>query len=310
MSDENKVISLGGTIDENAQSPAEEKPVENESGTSGTLATPFETPAEAYIPTPTEVKQVVDKKPEQVKKKRHKVLKGVIITFVILILLVVVAVGVLAFLVIYDDMPAAPTETVDTFTVVSNTIGEFVSESGRMEFSTSEVNGIYEKIKPMLESAVASYGAELSESFIVINDNKITYYARVKYKGFTLPARVVLKVSYDDPNVCIMLDKITVGKLTIPEKVLSVFLANVNYPKDISFDSERAEFKYNTEALNEIFIDFIRKNEVMTDVENFLNWGASIFGGSYTFEKTFDITITECQVIDNQLVFTIDKVFA
>ncbi len=309
MSEENKIISLGGTIDENAEPIAAEAPA-SENGTSGTLATPFETPAEAYIPTPTEVQKVVDKKPEQVKKKRGKVLKGIIITFVSLILVLAIGVGVLAFLVIYDDMPAAPTDTVDTFTVVSNTIGEFVSDSGRMEFSTSEVNGIYEKIKPMLESAVASYGAELSESFIVINDNKVTYYARVKYKGFTLPARIVLKVSYEAPHVCVMLDKITVGKITVPEKVLSMFLANVNYPKDISFNPEHAEFRYNTEALNDIFINFIRQNEFMADVESFLNWGAGIFGGSFKYENTFDITIKECQIIDNQLVFSIEKVFA
>ncbi len=310
MSEENKIISLGGTIDENAQPVSEDNTNASESRTPGTLATPFETPAEAYIPTPTEVQKVVDKKPEQVKKKRGKLIKGILITLFSLIFLIVICAGILAFLVIYDDMPAAPTDTVDTFTVVSNTIGEFVTDSGRMEFTTSEVNGLYEKIKPMLENAVASYGAELSESFIVINDNKMTYYARIKYKGFTIPARIVLKVHYEAPYACVMLDKLTVGKISIPDDILSAFLARVSYPENISFDAEHTTFKYNTEDLNDIFINFIRQNKLMTNVESFLNWGAGIFGGSFKYENTFDITIKECQIIDNQLVFTIDKVFA
>lgn len=306
MSDE-KTISLGGAIDENA--PPIQEPAANISGET-TLATPFETPAEAYIPTQREVQKVVDKKPEQVKKKRGKLLKGLIITFASLIFILVITAGILFFLLVYDDMPAAPTETTKTFDIVYDTLDEFTSDSGRMEFTTSEVNGLYEKVKPSIESAVESIGATLKESFIVINDNKVTYYARVNYKGITLPVRIILNIKFDDPYACVVINKIKVGQFSVPESFVAKFLADVDYPEGIVFDKSNVEFRYNTENLNDIFIGYIRKNNFMTGVEDFLDWGAGIFGGTFSYEDTLDITITECKILDNKLVFTIGKVFS
>ncbi len=307
MSDENKIIALGGDVDGNAQ-PIVEKIEEDKA--SGTLATPFETPAEAYIPTPTEVQKVVDKKPEQTKKKRGKVLKGIVIAFVSLIMLIVLTAGILFFLLIYDDMPKAPTEIPSTSTVIYNTVVEFATDSGRMQFSTSEINGIYAKLKPTLESAVKSFGAELTESFVLISDNKLTFYARLKFKGITFPVRITLKVHYEDPYACVVLDKITVGKFEVPTSIVSAFLKDVDYPENIAFNAEQSEFTYNTDALNDIFLSYMRKSDFLSGAEDFLDWGAGIFGGDYSYEDTFNITISECQIIENQLVFTIGKVFA
>lgn len=307
MSDENKIIALGGDVDGNAQ-PVVEK-IE-EAKASGTLATPFETPAEAYIPTPTEVQQVVDKKPEQTKKKRGKVLKGIIIAFVSLIMLVVIAAGILFFLLIYDDMPKAPTEIPSTGTVVYNTVVEFATDSGRMQFSTSELNGIYAKIKPTLESAVASFGAELRESFVLVSDNKLTFYARLYYKGITFPVRIILNVHYEDPYACVVINKITVGKFEVPTEIVASFLKDITYPENIAFNAVSAEFTYNTEALNGIFLNYMRSSDFLAGAEDFLDWGAGIFGGNYSYEDTFNIKISECQILENQLVFTIGKVFA
>ncbi len=309
MSEENKIISLGGEIDPNAQ-PIAETNEEEQPSSSGTLATPFETPAEAYIPTPTEVQQVVDKKPEQVKKKRGKVLKGIVITLISIILLLALAAGVLFFLLIYDDMPNAPTDVPSTETVVYNTVMEFITDEGRMQFDTSEINGIYQKIKPTLESAVASYGAELTESFVVISNNQLTCYARVRFKGITLPARIVLTAHYDDPYACVVLNRITIGKFEVPTEIVASLLGNVSYPENVAFNAENAEFSYNTDALNGIFLDAMRSNDFLSGTEDFLDWAAGIFGSDYSLEKTFDITISECQIINNQLVFTVEKVFA
>lgn len=307
MSDENKVISLGGEIDPNAQPIVE---VKEEEQSSGTLATPFETPAEAYIPTPTEVQKVVDKKPEQTKKKRGKLLKGIVITLVSVIVLVVISVAILFVLLIYDDMPAAPTEVTKTSTVIYNTVVEFATDSGRMQFSTSEVNGIYQKVEPSIKEAISTTGAELTESFILISDNKVTYYARVKYKGITFPARIILDVHYEDPYICVVLNKVKVGQFEVPNSILSAILDNVTYPENIAFDSESAEFTYNTDALNEMFLNYMRSSDFLSGAEDFLNWGAGLFGGEYSFEDTFDITITECHILENQLVFTIGKIFS
>lgn len=305
MSDENKVISLGGEIDNNAPVVEEKKSEVNQTEV---LATPFETPAEAYIPTPTEVQKVVDKKPEQTKKKRNKVLKGIIITLVVIILLVVLAAGALFFLIVYDDMPSAPTDVPTTSEVVTGTISDFMTDDGRMTFSTLEVNGIYKKIEPALQAAVADY-ATINESFIVLSDNKATYYARVNYKGVTLPIRISILINYEDPYITVTLDKAKVGQFTIPEKLITAVLANVELPEGISFDANNAKFSYDTTALNDIFIGFIRKNDFVSDIESFLDWGAGIFGGEYSYEDTFNITISECQVMENQLVFKIGSIF-
>lgn len=306
MSDENKVISLGGQIDENAKPIVED----TEEQVHGTIATPFDTPAEAYIPTPTEVKKVVDKKPEQVKKKRVKLVKGIVIAVVSIIMLTVISAGILFVLMIYDDMPAAPTEYTKTSTVVYNTMVEFATDSGRMQFSTSEINGIYQKIEPSIKQAISSFGAELTESFVLISDNKITYYARVKYKGIQFPVRIILNVHYDEPYICVVLDKVKVGKLEVPNSLITTALDGVDYPENVAFDAENAEFTYNTEALNDIFLNYIRSNDFLSGAEEFLDWGAGIFGGSYSYEKTFDITISECYILENQLVFTVGKIFS
>lgn len=307
MSDENKIISLGGEIDPNAQPIVE---VKEDEKSSGTLATPFDTPAEAYIPTPTEVQKVVDKKPEQTKKKRGKVLKGIVITLVSVIALIVVSAGILFFLLIYDDMPSAPTEVTKTSTVIYNTVVEFTTDSGRMQFSTSEVNGIYQKVEPSIKEAFTSFGAELSESFILISDNKVTFYARIKYKGITFPARIILDVHYEDPYICVVLNKVKVGQFEVPNSLLTAILDNVTYPKDIAFDAESAEFTYNTDALNEMFLNYMRSNDFLSGAEDFLDWGAGLFGGEFSYDNTFDITITECHILENQLVFTIGKIFS
>lgn len=275
----------------------------------GGQATPAEntTPAAPapYIPTKEEVEATAAKQPKKKKGKRIflKIISGIFGVILLLLILLGVAFGLATI----DDMPAAPTEYTSMSDVLTKAVTGLLSDTSRIEMNSTDLNGILKEVQPTLEKTLNEYDMSLSEAFIVMADSKATLYARVKYKNITLPVRATISLRFNEPSYAIIdIQKVSVGKLNIPDSLITSVLANVDLPEDVTLKGDF--IYYDTSSINTMLLDAIRENETLTKTEDFLNKFLGFFGGGFSFEDTIDISFNDISVIDNQLVISVESI--
>lgn len=271
-------------------------------------APPAEQPeqeSKPYIPTKEEVEAAGSNVKEHKAKKKKSVAKRIFSVLLTIIVLLAAAAGVLYFAATYDDMPAAPEETTKIEDVITKTVTGLIGSEKSVELASGDMNAILHKVTPKFEETLSASDMALKESFVVMADNKATVYARIKYKGITLPVRVQMDIRFNTPHVVLDIENIKIGKLSLSHSLIAKALAVVELPENMKV--ENGFIYYDTTALNGILIDAIRSNEAAAKAESILDSLFSFFGSDFSYENTINISIGNVFIRDNKLVAQVDS---
>lgn len=231
----------------------------------------------------------------------------------ILFLLVVVIIGgaALFFFATRDEMPSAPEIKTDMKTVATDSAWEALKEK-EIRLNSDEINLFLSTVKEKSAEKAAEHGIEISDLFSVIAGDKATVYARIKYKSITWPVKIIAKLSFDDPNIIISVDKAYLGKLDLPSERIIDFVGNYIVNDNISVHN--GMIYYDTTEFNDQITEVTIKQlglEVDDTNPEEKSWWQKI--KDWFKEKTanivsdiiHDLKFKNITIIDNEIVITV-----
>ena len=251
--------------------------------------------------------------PEEPKKPSVavKVFKAFGALIIFLLVVAVIGGGILFFLATRDEMPSAPEIKTDMKTVAVDSAMEALKEK-EIRLNSDEINLFLDTIKEKSAEKAAEHGVEIVALFSVIAGDKATFYSRIKYKGITWPVKAVAKVSFDDPNILISIEKANIGSLDLPTKKIVEFVGN--YIVNDNLSVMNGMIYYDTTEFNDQITEVTIKQlglEVDKSDEEHKGWWDKV--KDWFKEKTanivsdiiHDLKFKNVTVIDNELVITV-----
>ena len=210
-----------------------------------------------------------------------------------------------------DEMPSAPEIKTDMKTVAVDSAMEALKEK-EIRLNSDEINLFLDTIKEKSAEKAAEHGVEIVDLFSVIAGDKATFYSRIKYKGITWPVKAVAKVSFDDPNILISIEKANIGSLDLPTKKIVEFVGN--YIVNDNLSVMNGMIYYDTTEFNDQITEVTIKQlglEVDKSDEEHKGWWDKV--KDWFKEKTanivsdiiHDLKFKNVTVIDNELVITV-----
>ena len=231
----------------------------------------------------------------------------------IIFLLVVVVIGgaILFVLATRDELPSAPEIKTVMKTVATDSAWEAIRER-EIRLNSDEINLFLSTVKEKSAEKAAEHGVEIIDLFSVIAGDKATIYARIKYKGITWPAKVIVKLGYDDPNIIISVDKAYLGKLDLPSESIMKFVGD-NIEND-NISVYNGMIYYDTTEFNDQIAEVTIKQlglEVDESNPEEKSWWQKV--KDWFKEKTativsdmiHDLKFKNITIVDNEIVITV-----
>lgn len=258
-------------------------------------------------------------------KKKVNAAAIAILSVTALLIVSVVSLVILFALATTDTMPKAPLVTTDMPTVIKDSAIEMLKEK-KITFTSDEVNLLLKTLTEKSSDKLEKNGIRIKDLFVVITDDKATFYCRALYKGVTWPIKAVANISYDAPYIVVGFSSANVGKLEIPTDKLVDYVGGSINSKDISVHN--GFIYYDTTTFNDTLSDMTLETLGLTveDIEkendaspnegfslgkwwnnfikgisdSFKNWAARVVS-----DFIHDIYFDDVKIIDNQIVINV-----
>lgn len=231
----------------------------------------------------------------------------------IIFLLVVSVIGgvVLLFLATRDEIPSAPEIKTDMKTVVTDSAWEAIKEK-EIRLNSDEVNLFLSTVKEKSAEKAAEKGIEINDLFSVIAGDKATVYARIRYKGIVWPVKVVARMSFDDPNIIISIDKAYLGKINLPTDIIIDFVSDYIASDNISVYN--GMIYYDTTEFNDKITEVTVKQlglEVDESNPEDKSWWDKVKDwfkektANFVSDVIHDLKFKNVTIVDNEIVITV-----
>ena len=231
----------------------------------------------------------------------------------IIFLLVVAVIGgaILFFLSTRDEMPSAPEIKTDMTTVATDSAWEALKDK-EIRLNSDEINLFFSTIKEKSAEKAAEHGIEITDLFSVIAGDKATIYSRIKYKGISWPVKIIAKLSFDDPNIIISVEKAYLGKITLPSETIMEFVGDNIVNDNISVHN--GMIYYDTTQFNDQITEVTIKQlglEVDDSNPEEKSWWQKVKDwfkektASLVSDVIHDLRFKNVTIIDNEIVITV-----
>lgn len=226
-----------------------------------------ETATETIAAEAAKVEALKDEKPAgeaQPPKKKKKV--GLVILFVVLgiIVLLALVLGIAAFTLLRaattDNLPEAPVVSSGDLKSFAADAAVEVLQEKTITIESGDINLILEQVKESVNNAdIPGADFTVNDLFCDIQEGQGKIYARVdireiEVKGTkialnkVLPVEIDFGVDFAEPEIVIIPQKITCGKIDIPMDMVNTVLEKVTLPENMRY--ENGNIFYDTGKLD------------------------------------------------------------